>query len=121
MMVLLPIAVAFQVQVGVSVGADSAEKARAKIAQAEAEASFEAGSPPRRPRTVHRIPLTDALRASAFKDPAAKDLLLRARAARLTMDFALASYEATNYQRISFGLGFKAFGRGRLTMHSEEA
>ena len=121
MMVLLPIALAFQVQVGVSIGSDSAEKARQRAARAEMDAEFEAGAPPRRPRTFHRIPLTDALRASAFKDPAARDLLLRARAARLKQDSTLLSYDATTYQRVSAGLGFKAFGRDRLAFRAEEA
>src|ERR1035437_8429371 len=121
MMVLIPIAIAFQVQVGVSVGSDSAQKARERIQRAELEARYEAGAPPRRPQTFHRIPLTEAMRVSAFKDPAAKDLLLRARAARLKQDSALASYDATTYQRVSVGLGFKAFGRNRLAMRAEEA
>ncbi|MFI5232675.1 MAG: hypothetical protein ACHQSE_09205 [Gemmatimonadales bacterium] len=120
-MILLPIALAFQVQVSVSVGSDSAEKAREKLQRAEMEARSEAGGPPRRPRTFHRIPLTDALRASAFKDPAARTLLLRARVARLQQDSALASYDATTYQRISAGLGFKVFGRDRLAMRAEES
>jgi hypothetical protein len=121
MMVLIPIVVAFQVQVGVSIGADSAERAKQKQQRAEMEAQFEAGAPPRRPQTFHRIPLTDAMRASAFKDAAAKSLLLRARVARLKQDSALASYDATTYQRVSVGLGFKAFGRDRLAMRAEEA
>jgi hypothetical protein len=121
MMVLLPIAVAFQVQVGVSVGSDSTQRARQRAQSAEMEAEYEAGAPPRRPQTFHRIPLTDALRASAFKDPAARDLLLRARAARLKQDSALLSYDATTYQRVSAGIGFKAFGRDRLAMRAEEA
>ena len=121
MMVLIPIAVAFQVQIGISTGSDSATAARDKIRRAEAEATFEAGAPPRRPQTFHRIPLTDALRASAFKDAAAKSLLLRARVARLKQDSALASYDATTYQRVSVGLGFKAFGRDRLAMRAEDA
>ena len=120
MMGLIPIAIAFQVQVGVTVGSDSAQKARQNAQRAEREAMFEAGAPPRRPQTFHRIPLTDAMRASAFKDPAARDLLLRARAARLKQDSALASYDATTYQRVSAGLGFKAFGRDRLAMRAEE-
>ena len=120
MMGLIPIAIAFQVQVGVTIGSDSAQKAREKLQRAELEARFEAGTPPRRPQTFHRIPLTDAMRASAFKDPAARDLLLRARAARLKQDSALASYDATTYQRVSAGLGFKAFGRDRLAMRAEE-
>jgi len=120
MMVLLPIAIAFQVQVGVTIGSDSAQKAREKLQRAELEARYEAGAPPRRPQTFHRIPLTDAMRASAFKDPAARDLLLRAREARLKQDSALLSYDATTYQRVSAGLGFKAFGRDRLAMRAEE-
>ncbi len=121
MMVLIPIAVAFQVQIGISSGSDSTAAAREKARRAEAEATFEAGAPPRRPQTFRRIPLTDALRASAFKDAAAKSLLLRARVARLKQDSALASYDATTYQRVSVGLGFKAFGRDRLAMRAEEA
>ena len=121
MMGLIPIAIAFQVQVGVTIGSDSAQKARQNAQRAEREAMFEAGAPPRRPRTFHRIPLTDAMRASAFKDPAARDLLLRAREARLKQDSALLSYDATTYQRVSAGLGFKAFGRDRLAMRAEEA
>src|ERR1019366_9469115 len=120
MMVLLPIAIAFQVQVGVTIGSDSAQKADRKSRLAEEQAVFEAGAPPRRPQTFHRIALTDAMRANAFKDPAARDLLLRARAARLRQDSALASYDATTYQRVSAGLGFKAFGRDRLAMRAEE-
>lgn len=120
-MLLLPIALAFQVRISASVGSDSAEQAQYKLQRAEMEAQSEAGAPPRRPRTFHRIPLTDALRASAFKDSAARTLLLRARAARLTQDSALASYDATAYQRISAGLGFKAFGRDRLAMRAEES
>ncbi len=121
MMGLIPIAIAFQVQVGVTIGSDSAQKARQNAQRAEREAMFEAGAPPRRPQTFHRIPLTDAMRASAFKDPAARDLLLRAREARLKQDSALLSYDATTYQRVSAGLGFKAFGRDRLAMRAEEA
>lgn len=121
MMVLIPIAIAFQVQASISIGSDSAQRAREKQQRAEREAQFEAGAPPRRPQTFHRIPLTDAMRVSAFKDAAAKSLLLRARAARLKQDSALASYDATTYQRVSVGLGFKAFGRDRLAMRAEEA
>lgn len=119
-MLLLPVAIAFQVQI-VATGSDSAAKERARVERAQVEAQAEAGVPPRRPRTFHRIPLTDALRASAFKDPGARTLLLRARAARLTQDSALASYDATTYQRVSAGLGFKAFGRDRLAMRAEES
>jgi len=76
-------------------------------------------------RTVARIArrpqLTPALLASAFKDPRARDLLLRARAARLTQDSTLTAYEASAYERMSVGMGFKRIGRDRLLMRAERA
>jgi hemolysin secretion/activation protein ShlB/FhaC/HecB len=72
-------------------------------------------------RAPRRAPVTDALRASAFKDVRAKDLLERARVARLQQDSLLLSYDATAYQRISVGLGVKAFSRSRLLFRHEEA
>src|SRR5262245_18372886 len=55
-----------------------------------------------------RIPVTPELEASAFKDPAARALLKQAREARMRQDSALLAYDATAYQRISAGLGFRA-------------
>ena len=60
-----------------------------------------------------RIPVTDELRRTAFKDATARDLLLRARAARLRQDSLLVSYEARTYQRFSVGMGLRALGRER--------
>src|SRR4051812_7508022 len=65
-------------------------------------------------RERKRIPVTPELEASAFKDPAARALLKQAREARMRQDSALLAYDATAYQRISAGLGFRAFGRDRL-------
>jgi hypothetical protein len=59
--------------------------------------------------------------ASAFKDPGARDLLLRAREARLTQDSSLTGYDASAYERMSVGMGFKHIGRDRLLMRSEQA
>ena len=67
---------------------------------------------PRRP--VRRIPVTPEHLKTAFRDSAARQLLLRARAARLTTDSTLLAYDATAYQRLSTGLGFRATGRDRL-------
>jgi hypothetical protein len=121
MLALVPIALAFQVSVGVRAGGDSASRAKERRQEnAEMQASIEAAGP-RKQRPVRRIPLTDALRASAFKDAASKSLLLRARAARLQQDSLLASYDATTYQRISVGLGVKLLGRERLAMRHEDA
>ncbi|MHB8837957.1 MAG: BamA/TamA family outer membrane protein [Gemmatimonadaceae bacterium] len=67
-----------------------------------------------------RIPVTDEMRRTAFKDATARDLLLRARAARLKQDSLLVSYEARTYQRFSVGMGLRAFGRERVLMRHED-
>src|SRR5215831_13067847 len=59
-------------------------------------------------RSAIRRPVTAEVLASAFKDPTAKTTLLHARAARMTQDSALVSYDEMSYQRISAGLGFTA-------------
>ena len=75
----------------------------------------------RRRRGARRLPMTPALAASAFADPGARDLLLRARAARLRQDSALLSYDAKTYQRMSIGLGLRRLARDRLLLRSENA
>jgi len=72
-------------------------------------------------RPARRIPLTPELEASAFIDPQARTLLLRARDARMRQDSALLSYDASAYQRLSVGLGFRAIGRDRLLFRTESA
>lgn len=124
MMVLLHLALALQASVGIQVGAsqsDSARKARAAARRARGEMWAEEGPSRREKKPARRIPLTDELRASAFKDPAARSLLLRARESRLRQDSLLQSYDANTYQRLSVGLGFKAFGRDRLAIRGEDA
>ena len=74
---------------------------------------------PRRP--VRRIPVTPEHLRTAFHDSAARTLLLRARDARLTTDSTLLSYDASAYQRLSTGLGFRAIGRDRLLFRTENA
>ncbi len=72
-------------------------------------------------RLARRPPVTPAVLASAFKDPRARDLLLHARAARLTQDSSLTGYDASAYERMSVGMGFKRIGRDRLLMRAERA
>ncbi|MEK7239793.1 MAG: ShlB/FhaC/HecB family hemolysin secretion/activation protein [Gemmatimonadota bacterium] len=67
-----------------------------------------------------RVPVTDELRRTAFKDPVARDLLLRARVARLTQDSLLVSYDARTYQRFSVGMGLRTFGRERVLLRHED-
>jgi hypothetical protein len=72
-------------------------------------------------RLAKKLPITPAIMASAFKDPGARDLLLRAREARLSQDSSLTGYDANAYERMSVGMGFTRIGRDRLLMRSEQA
>jgi hypothetical protein len=74
-----------------------------------------------RRREARKIPLTPALLGSAFRDARARDLLTAARVARLEQDTSLRGYDATAYERMSVGLGFKKIGRDRLLMRAERA
>ncbi|MGQ0650080.1 MAG: hypothetical protein ACT4P7_21225 [Gemmatimonadaceae bacterium] len=74
-----------------------------------------------RDREPRRIPVTPELERTAFKDSAARTLLWRARESRMTQDSSLLAYDATAYQRISAGLGFRAIGRDRLLFRTENA
>ena len=67
------------------------------------------------------IPITPELMTSAFRDPAARNLIARARSARAVQDSLLQSYEATSTQRISVGAKLKAIGRERLFARIESA
>ncbi|MBM3907215.1 MAG: hypothetical protein FJ363_03945 [Gemmatimonadetes bacterium] len=67
-----------------------------------------------------RVPVTDEHRRTAFRDATARDLLLRARVARLRQDSLLVSYEARTYQRFSVGMGLRALGRERVIMRHED-
>jgi hypothetical protein len=59
--------------------------------------------------------------ATAFKDNAARELLLLARDARMRQDSSLVSYDAMTYQRTSAGIAFTRFGRERLAFRSDDA
>jgi len=73
----------------------------------------------RRHDYLRRLPVTTRVLATAFRDPAARLLLARAREARMSQDSALLSYDATSYQRISAGMGFSRIGRDRLIFRTE--
>ena len=110
---VLVLALAFDQHVTVRVGG----KPDSTQGQPKVLADTIEGKEKRRERK--RIPVTPELEASAFKDPAARALLKQAREARMRQDSALLAYDATAYQRISAGLGFRAFGRDRLLFRTE--
>ena len=101
-------ALALALQVSVTVGSD-----RAGVRVGSEDDST------RRP--VKRLEVTDEMRRTAFKDPAARDLLLRARASRLEHDSLLVSYDAKSYQRISVGMSLRETARSRLAFRTENA
>ena len=70
---------------------------------------------------AERIPVTDELRRTAFKDAAARELLLRARASRLQQDSMLLSYDVKSYQRMSVGMSIREAARDRLAFRTESA
>jgi hypothetical protein len=68
-----------------------------------------------------RIPVTAEHIRTAYKSPAARSLVERARKTRMAQDSALMSYDATTYLRVSAGMGFSKFGRDRLIFRHENA
>lgn len=130
-MVALLVAVLFaQTSVTINVGsgpkrdsarADSLQMAREARRDSLRARRVKSDSVDRARRLAKRIPLTPARLASAFRDPGARTLLTAARAARLEQDTALRGYDATAYERMSVGMGFKRVGRDRLLMRHERA
>ena len=72
------------------------------------------------PRT-RAVVVTEAMRRTAFRDSAARELLLRARAARSAQDSSLRGYDAESYQRVSAGMSLRETARERLMYRSEGA
>ena len=109
-------------QVSVRVGPtreDSLEQRRRDSLQVVIEESIRTSRRDRRPGS--RDSVTPELERTAFRDAGARDLLYRAREARLRQDSSLQSYDAKTYQRISVGLGFRVIGRNRLLFRTEVA
>lgn len=132
MIALLAVALFAQTSVTISVGGKPKDSATAKkqdsieIARDRRRDSIRvrmarSDSSGQKRREARKIPLTPALLSSAFRDPRARDLLTAARVARLEQDTALRGYDATAYERMSVGLGFKRIGRDRLLMRHERA
>ncbi|HUQ21229.1 MAG TPA: hypothetical protein VM099_16535 [Gemmatimonadaceae bacterium] len=132
MIALLAVALFAQTSVTISVGGkpkdsatakkqDSIEIARDRRRDSVRARIAHADSAQRKRREARTIPLTPALLSSAFRDSRARDLLTAARVARLEQDTALRGYDATAYERMSVGMGFKRIGRDRLLMRHERA
>ena len=122
MFVVLALALATQ-QAKVRIGPDQVSRADsiAKAVRDSARLEEREREIDRDRRTPRRIPLTPELERTAFRDSAARTLLLRARDARLRQDSSLLAYDATAYQRLSAGIGIRAIGRDRLLFRTENA
>jgi hypothetical protein len=68
-----------------------------------------------------RRPVTAQLLATAFKNPATRELFLKARQARLEQDSALKNYDATSRERMSVNLGIGSRGREHLFYRRESS
>ena len=133
MIALVAVALFAQTSISINVGGgakkDSVKTARQDSIQLEREARRDSlrsrrvrsDSVNNARRLAKRIPLTPAKLASAFRDAGARTLLTSARAARFDQDTALRGYDATAYERMSVGMGFKRIGRDRLLMREERA
>lgn len=72
-------------------------------------------------RKPRRRPVTAEDERTAFSDARARELLHRARVARLTQDSALRAYDAKTIMRMSVGLGIRRLGPQRLLFRGEQA
>jgi hypothetical protein len=121
MLHLLSAALLLQVHIGTTTHADSARVAAAVHDTTHDDSTHGRRHRARRAkREPRRLPLTPALEASAYADARTRELILRARRARLEQDSSLLSYDATAYQRVSAGMGFTKLGRDRLVFRKEE-
>ena len=93
----------------------------APATRADTGAAGDSTPPDEKPIVHERIPLTPALLASAFRDATARDLITRARIARLAQDSSLVSYDAVSKERLTVGLSFRGTGRLRTALRSETA
>jgi hypothetical protein len=78
---------------------------------------------PRRPGhpTPIRRPVTEALRASAYRDAESRDLIARARAARLSQDSVIIGYDARVAQRLSVKAAVGPVALERIVFRQESA
>ncbi len=120
MLAAVTLSLALQVSVGVGMTRqDSLQQQRRDSLSVMIEESMRNSRRDRGP--AHRDSVTPELERSAFKDASARELLHRAREARLRQDSSLQSYDAKVYQRISVGMGLRKLGRDRLLFRSEIA
>ena len=98
----------------------AAPAARADGAPAAARSDSTRRNGRQRP-APRRQTVTAELEQSAFADPLARSMLLRARSARLSQDSALRAYDAKTYQRLTVGIGVRMLGRDRTLLRQESA
>jgi hypothetical protein len=119
MLLLLGVALALNQQVKVEVQTGSPRRREIVVRDSAGDSTRTDTS--RHVRIGYRRPVTAEVLATAFKDPVARQLLLRARAARLDQDSALRSYDAKSYERLSVGMGIGHIGRDHLLYRHESA
>lgn len=66
-----------------------------------------------------RVEVSEADMSSAYADPVARQIIARARVARLSQDSALQSYRAVATQRMTLGLGVRRLGLEKLMFRGD--
>ena len=74
-----------------------------------------------RRRAMRDVTPTPEQLASAFRDPEARTLIARARAARTDQDSSLRGYDAMSRERLTVNMSFRAAGPDKLLLRNEEA
>ncbi|HWH50868.1 MAG TPA: hypothetical protein VN651_04955, partial [Gemmatimonadaceae bacterium] len=72
-------------------------------------------------RAARRLAVTAEVERTAFRDDAARTLLLRARGARMAQDSAVTSYAAAVHERLTARLGIGERGPTRVLYRQESA
>jgi hypothetical protein len=94
----------------------AAHRDSSRAMERERDSAFRA-----RARAKHNVVVTPEMMASAYKDPAARSLIARARRARVEQDSSLTYYDAVARERVSAGLSLTATGPEKLLLRSENA
>jgi len=119
--VTLTLALQVSVKVGPQSREDSLRQRRRDSLSVVIEESIRRSKRDRDRRPARRDSITPELERTAFMDAGARELLYKARDARMRQDSTLQSYDAKTYQRVSVGLGFRAIGRDRMLLRTEVA
>ena len=118
---LLPLTAGLALQVRVQVGTPPPPDSTVRQEEVRSDTTRRRAREHDHDFEIRRIPVTAEHLATAFMDARARNMLERARIARLRQDSTLLSYDAKSYQRASVGMALKAIARERLFLRHENS